>query len=50
MKRIETEGAARLSWDGLDDAGHPVATGVHFVRLVRSDGTSTAGARFVIVR
>lgn len=34
-------GAQSLRWDGRDQAGHPVGTGVYFVRLATSGGTWT---------
>jgi hypothetical protein len=30
---IQEAGPGRLLWDGRDDAGHPLASGVYFIRL-----------------
>ena len=41
-------GASRLEWDGLDDEGSPVPSGIYFVRL---DGaTEKRTLRVVITR
>ena len=34
-------GYHRLTWDGLDDAGRPLASGVYLYRLVTTDGVLT---------
>jgi hypothetical protein len=34
-------GRHRLSWDGLDDRGRPVADGIYFARLDAEDGSRT---------
>jgi hypothetical protein len=41
-------GPGRITWDGLDDSGLPVASGVYFVRLNNADLTATKKA--VLIR
>lgn len=41
-------GSHRVAWDGLDDAGLPVATGIYFVRA--SDGSRTASRPVRLLR
>jgi len=36
-------GPHKLSWDGLDDRGQPVADGMYFARLETREGTRTTG-------
>jgi hypothetical protein len=43
-----TAGAHRMHWDGHDDAGRPVASGVYWVRLIAGPHQSTA--KLVILR
>jgi hypothetical protein len=40
-------GPGEVTWDGLDDAGSPVATGVYFARL-DIDGTTASGKLMVL--
>ena len=40
-------GPGRVWWDGRDDAGHVLASGVYFVRLQAADGVRTAKAVLV---
>ncbi len=45
----KSAGTHTVRFDGLDDAGTPVVSGVYFVRLIAGDGR-TSGERVVIVR
>ena len=40
-------GSHRATWDGRDEAGRQVATGVYFVKLVTAEGTRTRKVTFV---
>ncbi len=42
------EGLRELAWDGLDDAGRPVASGLYFVRIVGDRGRAVG--RTVLLR
>jgi hypothetical protein len=41
-------GINALSWDGFDDAGHPVPPGVYFAAA--ASGTSRASMRVLVLR
>lgn len=43
-----SDGAHELTWDGRDESGQPLPTGVYFYRL--TTGTAENSARFVILR
>jgi len=45
VRRLTGDGA--LSWDGRDDAGRPLPSGVYFAR---STGTATSGAKVLLLR
>ncbi|MEZ4652827.1 MAG: FlgD immunoglobulin-like domain containing protein [Candidatus Eisenbacteria bacterium] len=42
-------GSHRLTWDGVDEAGRALPTGVYYIRVTR-DGTPAADHRVVMVR
>jgi hypothetical protein len=39
VRRLAPDSRNVLTWNGIDDAGRRAASGVHFVRLMLSDGT-----------
>jgi predicted outer membrane repeat protein len=41
VDEVETPGSKRASWDGRDDHGYPVSTGVYFYRMTAPDFTKT---------
>lgn len=47
-RHLTAGGRHQVMWDGLDDAGRPVASGVYFCKLV--SGSSGATRRLVLIR
>ncbi|HUU45724.1 MAG TPA: M6 family metalloprotease domain-containing protein [Acidobacteriota bacterium] len=45
---LVTPGEHELEWDGRDDAGHPVASGVYFARL--QSGSAATVRKMVLIR
>lgn|GEM_PF-2354336 len=48
LKDADGDGLQTASWDGRDDGGHPVASGIYFIRLRKDGGTTTN--RLVLLR
>lgn len=48
MRIYEAAGHRRLAWDGTDDAGRDVASGVYYLRLIAGDGR--AEQKLVLVK
>jgi hypothetical protein len=47
VDNLETAGFRRISWDGTNSSGRPVASGVYFVRLVAGDQSLTRKVLFM---
>jgi len=41
------EGGRKVVWNGLDDSGHHIASGVYFARAESPDGTLTSKVVFI---
>lgn len=48
VRKGQTTGDYRVTWEGLDQTGHDVADGVYFARLTA--GAHTAGAKIILRR
>jgi len=49
VRRFQTRGG-RTDWDGLDDAGKKVATGVYFIVATGNNSDQTGRGKVVIIR
>jgi len=50
VRSHQTAGAHKIIWDGKDEFGRPVASGVHLYQLKAGDPSTSSGQRFVAVK
>lgn len=49
MRRLESAGG-RIEWDGLDDRGRPLASGVYLILALETDGRKRGAGKLVVIR
>jgi len=50
VRRLSLDATGGVLWDGLDEGGKHVESGIHFVRPVEADGSLGRARRLVVVR